>query len=80
MSAPATPRRVFVEMEWLGIEFGGESLDLILVHPQSSGSEGLTHHEVFEISSTHFALASLMHWISRGELYLSSLAGKVSFT
>jgi len=24
-------RRVFVEMEWLGIEFGGKSLDLILV-------------------------------------------------
>jgi len=25
------PRRVFVEMEWLGIEFSGKSLDLILV-------------------------------------------------
>src|SRR6476646_11923060 len=31
------PRSVFVEMEWLGIEFGGESLDLLLVYPQSPG-------------------------------------------
>src|SRR6476620_3291865 len=50
------PRRIFVEMEWLGIELGGESLDLLLVYPQSPGTEGLPHREVFEISPTHFAL------------------------
>src|SRR6476660_9250068 len=54
------PRRVFVEMEWLGIEFGGESLDLLLVYPQSPGTECLPHGEVFEILFTHFALASLI--------------------
>ena len=49
-----------VEMEWLGIEFGGESLDLLLVYPQSPGTECLPHGEVFEIPFTHFALASLI--------------------
>ena len=27
------PRSVFVEMEWLEIELGGEILDLLLVYP-----------------------------------------------
>ena len=31
----SVPRGVLVEMEWLRIEFGGESLDLLLVNPQS---------------------------------------------
>ena len=35
------PRSVFVEMEWLGIELGGEILDLLLVYPQSPATEGL---------------------------------------
>src|SRR6185503_21289383 len=48
------PRRVLVEMEWLRIEFGGESLDLLLVYPQSPRTKGLSHREVFEIPSTHF--------------------------
>jgi hypothetical protein len=55
------PRRVLVEMEWLGIEFSSESLDLRLVYPQSPRTEGLPHRKVFEIPSTHFALA----WLSR---------------
>jgi hypothetical protein len=41
-------------MEWLGIEFESESLDLLLVNPQSPGTEGLPHREVFEISFTYF--------------------------
>jgi hypothetical protein len=41
-------------MEWLGIAFGGESLDLLLVYPQLPGSEGLPHREIFEISPPHF--------------------------
>src|SRR6478672_9516005 len=67
------PRRVFVEMEWLGIKFGGESLDLLLVYPQSPGTEGLPNREVFEIPLTHFALACLnMYRILRRELAMFS--------
>src|SRR3977135_2003272 len=44
----SAPRGVLVEMEWLRIEFGGESLDLLLVDPQSPGTEGLPYREVFE--------------------------------
>ena len=45
----------FVEMEWLGIEFGRESLDLLRVDLQSARTEGLPHREVFEIPLSHFA-------------------------
>jgi len=49
------PRRVFVEMERLWIEFGGESLDLLRVDLQLARTEGLPNREVFEIPLSHFA-------------------------
>jgi hypothetical protein len=56
------PRGVFVEMEWLRIEYGCEGLYLLLVDSQAPGTKGLRHREVFEISPTHFAFSlTLMH-------------------
>jgi len=46
-------RGLFVEMEGLRIEFGGESFDPFLLDPQASGAEGLALREVLEISSGH---------------------------
>src|SRR5439155_2696410 len=42
-------RGLFVEMEGLRVEFGGEGLDPFLVDAQASGAEGLSDCEVFEI-------------------------------
>jgi hypothetical protein len=42
-----------VEMERLWIEFGRESLNLLLGDAQSTGAEGLSHHEIFEVPLAH---------------------------
>src|SRR5439155_21414354 len=46
-------RSLFVEMEGLWVEFGGEGLDSFFFDAQASGAEGLPYREVFEISSGH---------------------------
>jgi len=47
-------RSLLVEMEGLGIEFGGKGLDPLLLDPQPPGAEGLANGQVFEISNGHF--------------------------
>jgi hypothetical protein len=41
--------RGFVEVKWLGIEFGCEVLDLCLVHDVGSRPESLADAEIFEV-------------------------------
>src|SRR6266571_1924895 len=48
-----TARGLFVEMEGLRVEFGGESLDPRFFDTQTPGAEGLPYREVLEISSGH---------------------------
>jgi hypothetical protein len=50
-------------MEWLGIEFGGESLDLLLVYPQVAAEPVASHLESvfgpvgFESRIRHFPIS-----------------------
>src|SRR3979490_701922 len=46
-------RRRLVQIEGVRLEFGGETLDPLLLDPQPPGAEGLSYGKVLEISRCH---------------------------